>query len=130
MSATLSHPPGKFIDGQLPPNVRLGGNTLLKGEQAFTRFHSQLGTALTIGDHCTMDGVQFALHEDARITIGDYCYFPNCLLMCEMEIGFGNYFLLGWKNAISHRVFSSFTPPERIADPLWVLPFRSGKPPP
>src|SRR5258706_15614202 len=110
MSATLSHPPGKFIDGQLPPNVRLGGNTLLKGEQAFTRFHSQLGTALTIGDHCTMDGVQFALHEDARMTIGDYCYFTNCLLMCEMEIRFGNYVVIGWNRAIADSDFHPLAP--------------------
>ena len=130
MSQPPANEPGKFLDGKLPPNVRLGTNTILKGEHAFTRFHSQLKDALVIGDHCTMDGAQFSLHDTARVTIGNYCYFTNCMLMCELELRIESYVVIGWNAAIADSDFHPIAPAERIADTIACLPIGQGRPRP
>src|SRR5215510_3308082 len=88
--------PGHWSDGAVPPNVRLGCDTVLKGDHAFHRFRSKQSLALVIGDHCTMDGVHFALGEAAQVRIGNFCYFSNAILLCEQEMAIGNYVVIGW----------------------------------
>src|SRR5437016_5777798 len=75
--------PGHWASGTPPANVSLGANTSLTGELAFKRFRSKQPAALVIGAHGTMDGVHFALGENGRVEIGDYCYFTNAVLLCE-----------------------------------------------
>src|SRR5262249_20337 len=91
MSTTAPLEPGRWADGELPANVLVGPNSLLTGARAFERFRSRLATALTIGAHCTMDGVHFALGEEGRMEVGDYCYFTNAVLLCELEVRIGSY---------------------------------------
>ncbi len=122
--------PSRWTDGELPPNVHLGTDTIIKGEQAFKRFHSRLDQALVIGSHCTMDGTQFALHGAARVTIGDYCYFTNALLMCELEMRIGSFVVMGWNVAVADSDFHPISPAQRIADALACLPVGEGKPRP
>src|SRR6266446_3438977 len=101
MSDTATSEPGRWMDGTLPPNVELGLDTLLRGDHAFQRFRTNQPKALVIGNHCTMDGVHFALGETARLQIGDYCCFSNSLLLCETEIRIGNYVVMGWNSSIA-----------------------------
>src|SRR5260370_4766049 len=61
MTKSSTQPRGLWRDGQIPANVRLGSDTLVTGAQAFHRFQSKAEIALTVGNHCTMDGVHFAI---------------------------------------------------------------------
>ena len=114
----------------LPPNVRAGRNTLIAGDLAFKRFHSRESNALVIGSNCTMDGVHFALGEKGRAVIGDYCYFTNAVLLCELELRIGNYVVIGWNATIADSDFHPLAPAERIADAIACSPLGKGKPRP
>jgi acetyltransferase-like isoleucine patch superfamily enzyme len=116
MSTGTSLPPGTWTEGTVPAKVRLGLNTVVTGGNAFKRIHSHLDPALIIGSHCTMDGVHFSLGEAARITIGDYCYCTNALLLCELELQIGSYVVMGWNVTIADTDFHPVAPAERIAD--------------
>ena len=63
MASSLPEP---WAEGALPPNVRVGPNSIIAGAYAFKRFRSRLNPALVIGSHCTMDGTHFALGEEGR----------------------------------------------------------------
>lgn len=122
--------PGKWLDGALPPNVQLGMNTVLTGALAFKRFHSRVPDALRIGADCTMDGVHFDLGEAARMTIGDYCYFTNAVLLCELEMRIGDYVVIGWNVTVADSDFHPIAPAERIADAIACSPLGKGRPRP
>ena len=119
--------PGEWVDGTLPPNVRLGSNTIITGDLAFKRFHSREPDALCIGAHCTMDGVHFDLGEAGRMIIGDYCYFTNAVLLCELEIHIGNYVVIGWNTTVADTDFHPIAPAERIADAIACSPLGKGR---
>src|SRR5215203_6887087 len=85
---------GVWADGILPSNVRIGSNSVITAAHAFKRFHSRRDPALTIGENCTLDGVHFALGKDGRARIGDYCYFTNVVLLCELELSIGDYVVI------------------------------------
>ncbi len=122
-----SLPLGRWANGPLPPNVRFGVNTLVTGDLAFKRFHSREEQALIIGAHCTMDGVQFALGEKGRVEIGDYCYFTNVVLLCELELRIGKYVVIGWNATIADTDFHPISPAERIADAIACSPLGKGR---
>lgn len=114
--------PGRWANGATPPNVCLGANTLITGDLAFKRFHSKLKPALSIGAHGTMDGVHFALGEKGRVLIGDYCYFTNAVLLCELELRIGSYVVIGWNTTIADTDFHPLSPAARIADAIACSP--------
>ena len=123
-------PPGCWANGTPPPNVLLGLNTLITGDLAFKRFHSKKDSGLLIGGHGTMDGVHFAIGEQGRITIGDYCYFTNAVLLCELELRIGNYVVIGWNATITDTDFHPLSPAERVADAIACSPLGKGRPRP
>ena len=125
-----SLPPGRWANGTAPPNVRLGLNTLVTGELAFKRFQSKEPDALIIGAHGTMDGVHFDLGEQARMSVGDYCYFTNAVLLCELDVRIGNYVVIGWNTTIADTDFHPLSPAERIADAIACSPLGQGRPRP
>jgi acetyltransferase-like isoleucine patch superfamily enzyme len=116
--------------GVPPANVRLGPNTLITGDLSFKRFRSDEPDALVIGANCTMDGVHFALGEKGRVQIGDYCYFTNAVLLCELEMRIGNYVVIGWNATIADTDFHPLKPAERIADAIACSPLGQGRPRP
>ena len=118
---------GRWTQGPLPPNVRLGANTLITGELAFKRFHSREDGALVIGAQGTMDGVHFDLGEKGRMIVGDYCYFTNAVLLCELEVRIGNYVVIGWNATIADTDFHPIAPAERIADAIACSPLGKGR---
>jgi len=122
--------PGRWRQGPLPPNVRAGVNTLIIGDLAFKRFQSREENALVIGAQCTMDGVHFDLGEKGRMIIGDYCYFTNAVLLCELEVRVGNYVVIGWNTTIADTDFHPIAPAERIADAIACSPLGQGRPRP
>lgn len=126
MSVEEQFKPGYWTDGELAANVRVGVNTVLTGDYAFRRFFSELEPALVIGNHCTMDGVHFALGKEARAVIGDYCYFTNAVLLCELELRIGNYVVIGWNTTIADTDFHPIAPAERIVDAIAVSPLGKG----
>jgi acetyltransferase-like isoleucine patch superfamily enzyme len=123
-------PSGQWLEGTLPANVQLGHGSVLKGEHAFQRFHSQRDPALVIGEHCTMDGVHFALGDSGRIQIGNYCYFCNVILLCELELRIGNYVVAGWNTTIADTDFHPISPAARIQDAIACSPLGQGRPRP
>jgi acetyltransferase-like isoleucine patch superfamily enzyme len=127
MSTTAPLEPGRWADGDLPANVRVGPNSLLTGARAFERFRSRLATALTIGAHCTMDGVHFALGEEGRMEVGDYCYFTNAVLLCELEVRIGSYVAIGWNATLADTDFHPIAPAERLADAVACSPLANGR---
>lgn len=122
--------PGCWVHGTLPANVVLHPHTRITGELAFKRFHSRIEPALVIGAHGTMDGVHFDLGEHGRVTIGDYCYFTNAVLLCELELRIGSYVLIGWNTTIADTDFHPVAPAERIADAIACSPLGQGRPRP
>lgn len=129
MSATSAEP-GHWTTGALPNNIHVGVNSVITGDLAFKRFHSRRNPALTIADHCTMDGVHFALGKEGRVEIGKYCYFTNAVLLCELEFRIGNYVVIGWNATIADTDFHPIAPAERIADAIACSPLGKGKPRP
>jgi acetyltransferase-like isoleucine patch superfamily enzyme len=122
--------PGKWLEGTPPDNVMLGSNTVVTGDLAFKRFHSRAANALRIGGHATMDGVHFDLGENGRVTIGDYCYFTNAVLLCELEMQIGNYVVIGWNATLADSDFHPIAPAQRIADAIACSPLGKGRPRP
>ncbi|MBI3758023.1 MAG: acyltransferase [Deltaproteobacteria bacterium] len=118
---------GYWTDGDLPANVRVGLNTVISGNLAFKRFYTQREAALTIGAHCTMAGVHFAVGEEGRIAIGDYCYFTDVVLLCEAGLRIGSYVVMGWNVTIADTDFHPVAPAERIADALACSPLGKGQ---
>jgi acetyltransferase-like isoleucine patch superfamily enzyme len=121
---------GSWTHGVPPENVLLGGGTLITGDLAFKRFYSREPDALVIGVHCTMDGVHFNLGRNGRLTVGDYCYFTNAVLLCELEVRVGNYVVIGWNTTIADTDFHPLAPAERIADAVACSPLGKGRPRP
>jgi acetyltransferase-like isoleucine patch superfamily enzyme len=122
--------PGHWTHGDLPANVRVGLNSVITGDLTFKRFYSRRDSALIIGDHCTMEGVHFALGEDARIEIGDYCYFTAAILLCELELRIGSYVVVGWNVTLADTDFHPLAPAMRIADAIACSPLGKGRPRP
>ena len=123
-------PPGRWTDGALPPNAVVGVNSVLTSEYAFKRFHGRRDRALVVGAHCTMDGVHFAVGAEGRVEIGDYCYFTNAVLLCELELRIGSYVVIGWNATIADTDFHPVAPAERIADAVACSPLGAGRPRP
>lgn len=111
----------------LPDNVVTGPNTVISGDVAFKRFRSARAPGLVLGAECTMDGVQFAVGEHGRIDIGDYCYFTNVVLLCEMSVQVGNYVVIGWNTTIADTDFHPLEPALRIADAIACSPLAGGR---
>jgi acetyltransferase-like isoleucine patch superfamily enzyme len=122
--------PGHWTHGDLPTNVRLGLDSVITGDLAFKRFYSRRDPALIIGAHCTMEGVHFALGEEARVEIGDYCYFTDAMLLCELELRIGSYVVLGWNVTLADTDFHPIAPALRIADAIACSPLGKGRPRP
>ena len=127
---TLSMESGRWEHRPLPANVCAGVGTIVTGDLAFKRFHSTQTDALVIGEQCTMDGVHFDLGEQGKVIIGDYCYFTNVVLLCELEVRVGNYVLVGWNTTITDTDFHPIGPAERIADAIACSPLGKGRPRP
>lgn len=121
---------GHWLEGKVPGNVQLGHDTVVKGDHAFQRFRSRLDPALIIGEHCTMDGVHFAIGERGRIQIGTFCYFCNVILLCELELRIGNYVVAGWNTTLADSDFHPISPAARIQDAIACSPLGRGRPRP
>jgi len=128
--ATPSSASGPWTHGPLPSNARVGENTIVTADYAFKRFRARQPDALLIGANCTMDGVHFAVGENGRISVGDFCYFTNAVLLCELELQFGNYVVIGWNTTIADTDFHPLSPAERIADAFACSPLSQGRPRP
>ena len=122
--------PGRWTDGELPANVLVGPDSVLTGSHTFTRFRSRRSPALVVGAHCTMDGVHFAVGEEGIIEIGDYCYFTNAVLLCEIALRIGSYVVIGWNATLADTDFHPVGPAERIADAVACSPMGKGRPRP
>jgi acetyltransferase-like isoleucine patch superfamily enzyme len=118
---------GRWLDGNLPANARVGPDSVITGDYAFKRFRSRLDPALVVGAHCTLDGVHFALGAEGRVEIGDYCYLTNAVLLCELELRIGNYVVIGWNTTIADTDFHPIEPAERIADAVACSPLGKGR---
>ncbi len=121
---------GRWADGVLPANVCIGVDSLISSDYAFKRFCSRRPQALVIGAGCTMDGVHFAVGENGQMEIGDYCYFTNAVLLCELELRIGSYVVIGWNATIADTDFHPIAPAERIADAIACSPLGKGRPRP
>lgn len=116
-----------WTGADLPRGIVVGANTLLTGDFAFKRFLSREQPGLHIGADCTMDGVQFAVGSGGRVSIGDYCYFTNAVLLCELELRIGSYVVVGWNTTIADTDFHPLAPAERIADAIACSPLSKGR---
>lgn len=129
-SSSAPLPPASWTHGPLPSNVEAGPNTVLTADYAFKRFRTREPGALVIGSHCTMDGVHFAVGEKGRVRIGDYCYFTNAILLCELELCIGDYVVIGWNTTLADTDFHPLAPASRIADAVACSPLGQGRPRP
>lgn len=111
----------------VPDNVLVGEGSVVAGSGSFRRFSSTHDPAITIGRHCTLSGVQFALGGDGILEIGDYCYFTDAVLLCERNVRIGNYVELGWNATISDTDFHPVRVRDRIEDALALSPAGDGR---
>lgn len=125
MSATTATP-ACWTDGELPGNVIAGPRTVLTARHAFARFKSRREPALRIGCDCMMDGVHFALGENAELQIGDCCYFTNAVLLCELRVIIGSFVTIGWNTTIADSDFHPIAPALRVADAIACSPLSNG----
>ena len=130
VSEVVPNVEGFWTEGPLPANARVGRNTVMSGEFAFKRFHSEVLPALIVGDNCTMDDVHFALGKRARVTIGEYCYLSSALLLCELEISIGSHVVMGWNVTVADTDFHPLDPALRIVDAVACSPRGKGLPRP
>jgi len=114
----------------VPDNVVLGLGTEVRGTLAFKRFVARSERALVIGAHCTIDGATFAVGENGRIAIGDYCHLISTVLVCEAAITIGNYVSVGWNVTIADSDFHPLSPVDRMADAIALSPLGKGRPRP
>jgi acetyltransferase-like isoleucine patch superfamily enzyme len=119
--------PGRWTDGPLPPNVRLGAGSLVTGGHVFKRFRSKLDPALTVGEGCTLDGPHMAVGEEGRVSIGDWSHVCGAVLLCERELRIGSYVAIGWNAAIADTDFHPIAPALRIADAIACSPIGAGR---
>ena len=119
--------PAAWLHGVLPANVVAGGGTVISGEVAFKRFQSRQTPALVLGEQCTMDGVQFAVGPEGVVEIGDYCYFTNAVLLCELALRIGRYVVVGWNTTIADTDFHPLAPALRIADAVACSPLAQDR---
>lgn len=108
--------------GPVPSTVRVGTNTRINGQHAFRRIRATAADALVIGSNTTIDGVQFSIGPDARVSVGDYCCFTAAVIMCECSISIGNYVLIGFNAVIADSDFHPLDPAARIADAMACSP--------
>ena len=108
-----------------PPNVRIGENSVVTGERLWRRFFSTRDPGVSIGDHCTILGAQFAVGVSGSILVGDYCYMTNPVLLCESEVRVGSYVVIGWNATITDADFHPLSPAERIKDAVALSPLGS-----
>jgi acetyltransferase-like isoleucine patch superfamily enzyme len=127
MSQQAELPPGRWTDGELPPNVRVGADSLITGDFAFKRFYTERNPGLVLGAHCTMEGVHFAVGKAGQIEIGEHCYFTNAVLLCELGLRVGSYVMIGWNATIADTDFHPIAPAERIADAIACSPLGKGR---
>src|SRR6266446_3398658 len=114
VSEAPASPAAGWTNGTLPQNVQIGANTLITAEYAFKRFLSKQPDALAIG-------------REGRVRIGEFCYFTNAVLLCELELRFGNYVIIGWNATIAVTDFHPLAPAERIADAMACSPLARGR---
>jgi acetyltransferase-like isoleucine patch superfamily enzyme len=110
----------------LPPNVRLGAGTQVFGDKIFRRFFAERDPALVFGDNCYFDGVQLALGKTARVTVGNYVYAANMILLSEHEIHIGNHVFLGFNVVLADSDFHPLDPALRVQDAIAVSPLANG----
>jgi len=118
---------GKWLDGSFPAGVHIGVGSLLTGPMAFKRFYSRLPDALTIGEQCTLDGVQFATGPEGKIVIGRNCYMNNAIMLAELSVEIGNYVMVGWNVTIADSDFHPIDPALRIDDAIACSPLAAGR---
>jgi acetyltransferase-like isoleucine patch superfamily enzyme len=127
---TPSSESGYWTDGSLPTNVRVGHGTVISGVHAFKQFRSRADPALTVGHSATLYGVHFAIGGAGHIEIGDFCYFTDAILLCELNLHIGNYVVIGWNTTIADTDFHPIDPVDRIADAVACSPLARGRPRP
>jgi acetyltransferase-like isoleucine patch superfamily enzyme len=113
--------------GELPATVRCGAGSVVTGEKVFRRFFSELEPAIEIGEQCYLDGVQFALGRRARLTIGDYVFGTNTVLLVEQEVRIGSYVFIGFNVAIADTDFHPLDPAQRMLDAIACSPAGQGR---
>jgi acetyltransferase-like isoleucine patch superfamily enzyme len=118
---------GFWNRGSLPANATIGVGSIITGEMPFKRFYSKREDGLVIGENSTMDGVHFAVGKEGRIKVGNFCYFTNAILLCELELQFGNYVMIGWNTTIADTDFHPLAPAERVADAIACSPLANGR---
>ena len=133
MSEMAEHISQCWTPDQLPPNVRLGSNSVitghyLPGDHPFKRFRSRLDPAIIIGEGCTLNGLYFNMGEEATMAIGNYCHITEAFLLCELELRIGNYVVIGWHTTVTDADFHPVSPKDRIADAIACSPLANGRP--
>ena len=107
---------GRWTDGTLPVNVRVGDGTVITGPDAFKRFRTTREPGLVLGRGCTMDLTHFSFQPDGQVEIGDFCVFASVVLLCEERITIGNHVAIGWNSYVMDADFHPMEPVKRLAD--------------
>lgn len=130
MSSNLRPPGTPLASGEIPANVLISAGSVICGDHSFARFRGQRTPAVTIGTHCTLEDVHFAVGAAGEVRIGDFCHFSSAILLCELELVIGNYVSIGWNVTIADSDFHPLSPAERIADAIACSPLaKSARPP-
>ena len=121
--------PAALADGELPANVAAGAGQVITGELAFKRFQSRRDAgARDRRAAAPWTASTSPSGERAVVEIGDYCYFTNAVLLCELDLRIGSYVVIGWNATIADTDFHPLAPALRIADAVACSPLAQDRP--
>ncbi|GAB2524417.1 acyltransferase [Spirosoma aerophilum] len=114
--------PDDWYKGSIPPNIRIGENTVIDSASTFKHFFSKREPGLVIGDHVTLCRASIATEPQGLVEIGDYCYVSNAALVCTERITIGSHVFIAGGVTIADSDFHPIAPAARLADTIATSP--------
>ena len=111
----------------IPANVRVGAGTVLEGAEVFRRFFSERDPAVTIGEHCHLEGCQLALGKQAVLHVGSHVFAAHMIVLAEQEVRIGNCVFISFNVVFADTDFHPIEPATRVLDAIAVSPLANGR---
>lgn len=109
-----------------PPNIHVGVDSLLAGQQLWRRFFSERDPAVRIGAHCHLEDLQLALGKRAFVSIGDHVFAAGLIILAEREIRIGDRVMFSFNVVLADTDFHPLDPAQRMLDAIAISPLRAG----
>jgi len=93
--------PEDWYPGTIPPNALLDDTAYIETTFSFSRCHSQVPVALTMGYGASAYlGTMFDIGRMGRLHVGKYALLHGVWIICDTEVTIGDYTLCSWNVVI------------------------------